>query len=322
MTDRTDAVPGQPAFTVRVLIVLGLTSLFVALALLIGFAPEVFLLAFAGVLLAVFLRGLADLVGNYTSIPAGWSLALVVLALLALIGLGGWFLASQIAAQFDQLSRSLTTSVETLQGYLRQYQWGKHLLAVPTAERLVSGRMDVMGRITGLFSTALGVIANVVVILFVGLYAAADPETYRGGLLRLVPPGRRGRAAEILGTLNLQLRRWLLGRAFNMAVVGMATTVGLWLLGVPLALALGFLAFLLDFVPYIGPIASAVPAILVALTIGPMEALYVGLLYFGVQSVESYVLTPLVQQRCSSLRRSRSSPRCSWACWRAVSASP
>jgi predicted PurR-regulated permease PerM len=86
-----------------------------------------------------------------------------------------------------------------------------------------------------------------------------------------------------------------------MAVVGVATTAGLWLLGVPFALALGVVAFVLDFVPYIGPILSAVPAILVAMTLGPMEALYVGLLYFGVQSLESYLLTPLVQQRAVQL---------------------
>ncbi len=288
-------------FVERVLTVLGLTALFVAAALLLVFAVDVFLLAFAGLLLAVFLRGLAGLVSRWTPLEGGWSLAVAVLALTALVGLGGWFLASEIGAQLNELSSNLTQSARELQERLRQSPRGSWLLDAPSARQLASGQLGLLGRVTGLFSTALGAVANLVVILFVGLYVAADPGLYRRGFIHLVPRGRRDRAGEVLDELDVKLGRWLLGRVFNMTVVGAMTAAGLWLLGVPLVLALAFIAFLLDFIPYIGPIASAVPAVLVALSLGPTEALYVGLLYFAVQSVESYLLTPLVQQRSVEL---------------------
>jgi predicted PurR-regulated permease PerM len=305
-----DAEPGRNAmgdgsdgylFVGRVLIVLGLTALFVAAGLLLVFAAEVFLLALAGILLAVFLRGLAGLVGRWAPLDGGWSLAVAVLALAALVGFGGWFLASEVGAQLDELSSSLTASARGFEERLRQHAWGERLLAAPSVRQLASGRLDLLGRITGVFSTALGAVADLVVILFVGLYVAADPGLYRHGLLRLLPKDRRGRAGEVLDALGFKLGRWLMGRVFNMTVIGVATAAGLWLLGVPLVLALAFIAFVLDFIPYIGPIASAVPALLVAFSIGPTQALHVGLLYAGVQFAESYLLTPLVQQRAVEL---------------------
>jgi predicted PurR-regulated permease PerM len=86
-----------------------------------------------------------------------------------------------------------------------------------------------------------------------------------------------------------------------MAVVGTTTTLGLWLLGVPLALTLGLLAALFGFVPYIGPLVAAIPALLLALMNGPQLALYVLLLYLTIQLIESYILTPIVEQQAVSL---------------------
>ena len=92
------------------------------------------------------------------------------------------------------------------------------------------------------------------------------------------------------------LRLWLKGQLIAMVVVGLLTGVGLWLLGMRSALALGLLAGLLEFIPFAGPLLAAVPAILLALAVGPDMALWVLLLYFAVQQFEGYVLTPLVQQ--------------------------
>jgi predicted PurR-regulated permease PerM len=92
------------------------------------------------------------------------------------------------------------------------------------------------------------------------------------------------------------LHRWLRGQLIAMAIVGIATGVGLWALGVPFALSLGLLAGMLEFIAFIGPIAAAVPAILLGFGESPLTALYVALLYLVVQQVEAYVLMPLVQR--------------------------
>ena len=135
------------------------------------------------------------------------------------------------------------------------------------------------------------------IALFIGLYGAVAPRTYRNGLLLLVPGPCRERSGEVLDAAGAMLRGWLIGAFIKMTIVGVVTTAGLALLGIPLALALGLIAFLFEFIPFLGPILAAVPAVLVALTIGPMEAVHVGLLYLGVQVAESYVLTPLIDQR-------------------------
>ncbi len=179
---------------------------------------------------------------------------------------------------------------------MERYAWGRQLLQ--DLDRLqVVGRGHGLSRITTIFSTTVGGALSLIAILFTGLYLAFDPTLYRRGVLRLAPLGMRRRAAEILDALETTLRGWLVSQSFSMTIVGLATTFGLWLLGIPLALALGLIAFLFTFVPYVGPIVAAVPAILVALTISPTQAMYVGLLYLGVQMVEGNLLTPLIQQR-------------------------
>jgi predicted PurR-regulated permease PerM len=154
---------------------------------------------------------------------------------------------------------------------------------------------------THIFSTTFGALAGFIVILFIGLYMAVAPTLYTEGVIRLVPIAKRGRAREILQALGHTLRWWLLGRGVSMLMVGLLTAAGLWLIGVPLALTFGLLAALLTFVPYLGPILSAIPPTLLALTQQPQQALYVILLYISIQGVESYLLTPLVQERTVSL---------------------
>ncbi len=101
---------------------------------------------------------------------------------------------------------------------------------------------------------------------------------------------------EVLGALGYTLRWWLVGRFLTMAVNGLFSGIGLWLLGIPLALGLGLLTALLNFVPNIGPILSMIPAVLLALAEGPDKALYVLVLYLVLQNLEGFVLEPLVQQ--------------------------
>ncbi len=162
-------------------------------------------------------------------------------------------------------------------------------------------RGNLVGRVTGVFSSTLGIAANIVLVAFIGLYLAVAPGTYITGLLRLFPKQRRARMTGVLESVGETLRRWLVGRAILMVVNGVLTAVGLWLLGIPLALTLGVIAGLLNFVPNIGPIIAGVPAVLIAWTVGPMPALYVLLLYIALQSLDGYVLTPLIQQRTVSL---------------------
>jgi predicted PurR-regulated permease PerM len=87
----------------------------------------------------------------------------------------------------------------------------------------------------------------------------------------------------------------------SMTVVGLLTWIGLTIIGVPSALTLALVAAILEFVPFIGPIVAAVPALLLAFAQSPETAIWVAILFFGIQQFEGNILEPLVQQRAVSI---------------------
>ena len=250
---------------------------------------------------AIFLRGVSDWVSERTQLSGGWSLALVTLSLISILGICIWLLAPDVAEQIDELQKSLPQSVRHLSERVEQYEWATDSAQLPNPSELLPGRTNVLARVTGIFSTTLGIIANLVIIISLGLYLAVEPRLYTRGVIRLVPASRRERSRAVLDEVGKTLRWWLIGKAASMVVIGALTAFGLWMLNVPLALTLGLLAAALTFIPNIGPILAVVPAALLALLQSPTRALYVLLLYLVIQTVESYLLTPIVQRRTVQL---------------------
>lgn len=279
----------------------------VAAGLLLWYAVDVLLLVFAGVLLGVLLRGLTVFVSERTKLGRGWSLAIVLLGILAVAGSAGWLLFGRVSQQATQLAESLPRAAEDLTARVRSQPWGERLIERIPAPNELLARMSggdgggVFGRVTGAASGVLGALVNVVIVLSVGIYLAAEPRLYRRGLLHLVPPRGRKRAGEVMGELDTVLGRWLVGRLVLMFVNGAITAFGLWLLGVPLALTLGILTGVLNFIPNFGPLTAGVPAVLIALLIAPQVALYTLLLYVAIQMLDGYVFTPLVDRRSVEL---------------------
>lgn len=282
------------------------TVCFVAGVLLLAalwYAASFFLLAFAAVLVAIVLRAEAEWVAERTPLSPGWALAAVVVAHVATLVVGVWLLAGQIADQSRELSDSLAQSVSQVRTWLEAHEWGRAALAsVPTTEEPGIGGASVFSRATGLASTVFGVLGDVVIVAVLAVYLAADPRAYERGLLRVVPLRKRKRVGEVLAKLAYTLRWWMIGRLASMIAVGLLTGLGLMLLGIPLSVTVGLLAGLLDFVPNIGPLVAAVPALLLALGHGPERVLAVAALFLVIQTLEGYLLTPLVEKRTVSLR--------------------
>lgn len=147
--------------------------------------------------------------------------------------------------------------------------------------------------VTSLF----GAVGGLVIVLFIAMYVAADPHLYRKGMVHLIPHRHREHANELLTTLGNTLRQWLIARLIAMVLIGLITGIALTALDVQAAAALGVLAGLLEFIPFFGPVASAVPAVGVALVDSPQKALYVVLLYVVVQQIEGNVITPLILEK-------------------------
>jgi predicted PurR-regulated permease PerM len=253
---------------------------------------------FAGVLLAIFLRTLAVWVADATGLSPGVALTAVILGLLGVATLGGWMYAPRLAEQSDRLSETLPQAAHDLTSTLEGYGWGRWVM-----EQLSSSASngDVVSQAQTMANRLMSAGVAFVVILFSGLYLAAEPGPYIRGLLRLVPPDSRRMAAEVMFAIGGVLRWWLVGQALAMAVVGLLMGIGLWLIGVQLALILGLLAGLLEFIPFVGPVAAFGPALLLALANSGQQAAYVLALYLVVQTLEGYVLTPLVQRQAVEL---------------------
>jgi predicted PurR-regulated permease PerM len=268
------------------------------LALLLWQAPDALLIVFAGVLLAVFLNAGARAIAGLLGLPRHWALALFLLLLTAAAVLATLTALPFMAEQLNELWRQVPEAAAALRSQLEKYEWSRDLL-----EQIQPQQMLTAGRTTATFalSAVFGAFGNLIMILFIGLYLAADPRLYIRGMELLVTPSLRSATERVLVEIGRTLEGWLLAQLISMSIVGGLTLLGLWSMGVPLAPVLALIAALLGFIPNIGPVIAAVPAILLGLADGPLQALWVALLYIVVQTVESYLITPLVQLRTNAL---------------------
>lgn len=287
--------------TKRALIVAAAGAGIVALLLAAWQVAQILLLIFASILLAIFLRTIASYITQHTALSMAWSLAATVLALLSITLLIGALYGPDIADGFYWLGRRLPAVLDRLRNRLDQYAWGPAFLN--TLANAGSDFVDPtqLGKIAGIFSTALGALGSLLIVLVLGIYFAVEPGTYVDGVARLFPPEHRERVRESFAHLGHGLRWWLIGRIGAMLAVGVLSFIGLLLLDVPFAFVLALLNALLDFIPNVGPLIAAVPALLVALSQEPATAFYVALLYLGIQLLEGFLIMPVIQQRTTSL---------------------
>ncbi|MCA1246978.1 AI-2E family transporter [Massilia sp. MS-15] len=280
----------------------GIAILFIALAAAVVLAADALLLIFACILCAILFYKLSEILARRFHMKRTVALVIVVAALLGIIGIGGWAMAPEIAEQSSKLAQEVPAAVERLKTTVEQHPIMKRVVAeLPPPEQIVKQMGEMVPNAGLFFGGVIGALGNIVIILFVGMYFAASPHTYTAGVIRLIPKARRSRAREVQQELGNTLASWLLGKSASMLIVGAATSIGLSLLGVPLALILGIIAGLLDFIPYLGPIMAGVPAVLLALSISPDLALYTVLLFLGIQLIEGYALQPLIEAKAVDL---------------------
>lgn len=302
--------------------------------LLIGYAIQFFLLIFGAILFGVMLRAGTNFLKEKANVPDGLGVAISTVVYIGIIVGIIILIIPRVSEQVQEMRETIPEAVEGLREDLRQYEWGRVLIenieggSVEKPEEgeqanqeeeqgqqgeeqrqegegdsekggggLLPGGGEWMNKATGFFASTLGVVADFLILLVIGIFFAVSPRLYVQGVVVLVSPKSRPRLEEVMYQLYHVLRSWLLGKLLAMLFVGIASGVALWALGVPMAFALGFIAFLLDFIPTIGPVLAAIPAILIAFLEGPTIALWVAILYFVIQSIESYVLVPIIYKK-------------------------
>lgn len=299
----TESTPtGEMRFRQRVSTAVGIAAIIGVLIVLLALTIQPLLLIFMSVLFAVGLRGLARALATRTRLSTKAALFVVVAALIAVTVLGTVLLGSQIAGQIEELAASLPASLQALQDQLAQSGWGQTLLSlIPSADQVSELVRNSFSQATGAFSNIFGWAANALVVVFLTFMFALEPDIYIDNLMRLIPKPRRQRVHDVVTAAGAILQKWLLARIMSMTFVGILTTVGLVLIGAPLALTMGLIAGITSFIPTFGPVIAVVPAALLALLDGPTTALLVVGLYILVQQIDNFMLTPILDRVTVSL---------------------
>lgn len=290
MLDRTSQRQTEPSFIGKVLIV----ALVVALVVAIWQLALVFILGFGAIMAAVTLDNLAAPVAQRLRISRHLALALTTVGLFLLVVAFLAAFGARAADQFALLGSQLPGAWQETRDWLNSWELGRWLLTI--GEDAATGAASTVLSALPLASGLLGWLANIALILVIGIYLAADAETYLEGAIRLFPPSKRKRGRQIINAAGEDLRKWLIAMTLDMLFLGTLTGVGLYLIGVPVAFALGILSGISVFVPYIGPIVAIIPGLLIALSVSPMLALYAAMVYLVAQQLEGNVALPLLQR--------------------------
>lgn len=274
-------------------------SAFLAFGIILWLTIDLLLLIFGSVIVAVLLHAIADPVARHTPVPEHLALAAAVIGLLIIFGLAGWFFGSEIQSQAANLGDRVPEAWSSFQERLRGTELGRQFLSwLETTMLGETASASRAGRILGSLGSA---IAGLLVVIVGGIYLAWQPNLYRKGVIKLFTKRARPAAEATLDSSGRALKLWLLGQLVAMLIVGVLTGLGAWLIGLPSATALGLIAALLEFIPFVGPILMAIPALLIALTMDTQTVLMTLVFYTAIQQVEGNLITPLIQRRAVSL---------------------
>ena len=300
---------------------------------LLWFASPLFLTAFLGILFGLAVSSGVDHLARWR-IPRGIGAALVVISFVGLlVGFGAW-VAPTIRAQSVELRHRLPESIDRLEAWANRHNDGligtilspspppakrdtgqagaagtpsppgakaaaadaDTATAQPLRQRISQQMSGATRYLFPFLSSTLAVLGGLLIILFLAIYIGADPDLYHRGLMLLFPRRARRRAGEVFSAMATVLRRWLVTQLIAMLAIGTVTTIVLLLLGVKAPFALGILAGLLEFIPTVGPILSAFPAVAMGFLDSPEKALYVAIAFWGIQFAENHLLIPLLMK--------------------------
>jgi predicted PurR-regulated permease PerM len=271
------------------------------IALVCYSAPSLLLL-FAGILFAALLDACTRALQRIVPLGRPWRYALVVLVLgagtILLLGWGIVSLPAQVQGLISVMDVQLTVLERDLAGL------GIDLFG-PGGRQDLSHFLSDPGRLFGhvqyAVSGAYGVVMNTVVVVCLGLFFAGQPAAYREGVLMLLPGSARARVRMVLNEMGQALRSWLLGQLVRSAAVALLLGLAFQLLGVAGAPLLGLQAGLANFIPYLGPLIAAFPVALVAMPLGLPTVVWVMAIYFTIQTIEGFVIAPLIQKGAVNL---------------------
>jgi len=280
-------------YTAKVWQTIAIISLFITMLWILRMTFNIILMAFAGVLIAVYFQGLAEFLekklklnrklASFTSI-AGTLLLLVLLT---------GFIGATIQRQAAELSNALPNTVHTAREKLSHSIIGQKIVKYSSGDN----SQKLLDTASTLFNTSFGIVGELYVILFFGIFFTADPSLYKKGILSLFPRNKKNTGERILHRIGIALKGWLKSMLISMVIISILLAGSLALIGLPVTIVLGLFAGMLEIIPNFGPIIAMIPGVLLALTIGTKTAVIVALIYIGCQTIVGSIVTPLIQNK-------------------------
>lgn len=266
----------------------------VGAAALVVILIEPILFIMGSVVIAVMLDGGTRLLGRVLPIPRSARLAIVTFAVFAFVLWTIYLTGTQVSEQAAQLPTLIETQVARINAWAQSHGINLGLNEAREAGRQLLGSV---GRVTAALSTAAGILSSLVMMMVLAIFLASEPAIYSRGLAWFVPLSQREDAHVLFDKMGWTLRRLMAGRLVGMMATGFLTGMLLMISGVPMATLLGVLTFMLAFLPNIGAIISGVLITLVGFSVDVQHGLFAIGIYFAVQTVESYLITPTVARR-------------------------
>jgi predicted PurR-regulated permease PerM len=295
--------------------------LFTALLLFTWYFAATLFLIFAGMLLAVALNAMTDMLGRVVKLPHALRLTIVCLVLAGLLSGVVYLGGATIAEQATALSDTIKSQLVGVKAFLERngidtsyFDLGNAAAPagassasatpgaapthnLPSAGALASSGGAIVSQTFKLLLGTVSAVGNFFIVLFLGLTFAAQPSVYRKGLLFMAPARHRARATIIVDRIGETLERWLIAQIITMFVVFLVTWIGLAIIGIQSSFILGIQAGLLAFIPTVGALIAGLVVVLASLASGWVAALSAFLLFLGVHALESYILTPIIQRQ-------------------------
>lgn len=277
-----------------------ITLIIFFICVILATMPQILMLIFIGLLFGLFLRGTSLWLSKKTHLKYPWCLTIFSLVFAVTLTTVIILATPGLTQEMKKVSQNIPTILERAENQIRNIDWLRQILTKYSdddTKQVLPPLSKLLAKLPNLFSTAFGITGTVLIIIMLGLFFSAEPKLYQSGMIQLCPRKYRQLLEETLHKTGTALKLWIRNRFASMLLVGILTYTGLLILNIPLAFTLTLLAMLLTFIPNFGPILSAIPAIVFAYFESPEKALYIIFLYSAIQTVESYIFLPLLDEK-------------------------
>ena len=293
MTDTNNNSKVNYSFTQKVWIAVGVVLFAVVFFLLFKALFNLLLLILAGVLMAVYFYGCADLLKR---LHLSSKLSIILSVILNILLLAGflWFMGARLQQQIAELSDTLPKTIQHAKEQMSETAIGSKILNYLHSSGNSKKTIAVAKQF---FSSGFGILSDAYIVVLVGLFFTASPSLYKKGLVKLLPTKAKKQGEELLNEISDLLRKWLKGQIFGFFFIAVLTAIALLILGMPLVLTLALIAGLLNLIPNFGPIIAFIPAALLGLMQGTTTVIILACIYTLIQVIQSAVTQPLIQKK-------------------------